>query len=64
MFLFYLLIIMLMFPAAGVLLLVSAHESLYLLNARQKQARGQNKLVSDFRRATQEITAILGLGDD
>ncbi len=64
MFLFYMLIVMLMFPAAGVLLLVSVHESLYLLNGHQKQTQVQNRLVSGIKRATREITAIMGMGDD
>lgn len=64
MFLLYAMIAMLLFPAAGVLLLVSVHESLYLLNARQKQVRIENRLVRGVKRATQKITEMLGMGDD
>ncbi len=64
MFLFYMLIVMLMFPAAGVLLVVTVHEGLSQFSARQKQPRAQGRVAKAIQRATQEITAIMGLGDD
>jgi hypothetical protein len=64
MFLFYMLIVILMFPAAGVLLLVSVHESIDMINAHQKQTHTKNPVTSAIKRATREITAIMGIGDD